>query len=591
MRKVVKSVGFRIQKEKATSALQTDIANLNDQSQRAETQVSTMESARPAEFDLAGSGYEAIGERITSRATIAKSHYVMFRRLAAADASNISALAQVEAFADDDSVDTDKCDQRIQAAYAEKDAISEEWKKALQWCFGYTDGVNHYFLGLLEAQDAIIENNERVKRKAQTYQSTVENIYWEAESLAGGMLESSTAATRSAVSGDYGSMDWASTVDCAYEATHAYSELIVDGELQEDKIRECFASEALSDAQIAALGMVFADLTTRSMGGDEEPLNTFLGLGYVESSRSGTKNYQEVWTVTVTYSALPGLLLAAQSWSDDSGLPTGANPNITNACDATGAALLLNATISCHGTGYSLQSVYPSPGPLVEVSFATHTTTDAAGAEKPFGIETIGFGTRINGAPTDTYYATYDAEASTNAANMVSYMADINIKDPVEEGMKETAISFISSVTGIPMDTNATGLAGEVFDWGVEFSGKAAGATGAAKLPYSAITATVDGVVKGYQVTQDNRTFVTIGNASQLSAYANDTFQTSGGVLCSPDNGVAVLAGSQTPEEAQRYADYVSGYEDYLKGEAEGEVGSKSYEDWLDEQKKEGDQR
>lgn len=174
---------------------------------------------------------------------------------------------------------------------------------------------------------------------------------------------------------------------------------------------------------------------------------------------------------------------------------------------------------------------------------------------------------------------------------MVSYMADINIKDPVEESMKETAMSFISSVTGIPMDTNATGLAGEAFDWGVEFSGKAADATGAAKLPYSAITATVDGVVKGYQGTQDNRTFATIGNASQLSAYANDTFQTSGGVLCSPDNGVAVLAGSQTPEEAQRYADYVSGYEDYLKGEAEGEVGSKSYEDWLDEQKKEGDQR
>lgn len=261
-------------------------------------------------------------------------------------------------------IQKEKATSALQAAYAEKGAISEEWKKALQRCFGYADGVNHYFLGLLEAQDAIIENNERVKRKAQTYQSTVENIYWEAESLAGGMLELSTAATKSAVSGDYGSMDWASTVDCAYEATHAYSELIVDGELQEDKIREYSASEALSDAQIAALGMVFADLTTRSMGGDEEPLNTFLGLGYVESSRFGAMNFQGLWTVIATYSALPRLLLAAQSWSDDSGLPTGVNPNITNARDATGAALLPNATISCHGRDVRCNPCIRRQGPL-----------------------------------------------------------------------------------------------------------------------------------------------------------------------------------------------------------------------------------
>lgn len=178
------------------------------------------------------------------------------------------------------------------------------------------------------------------------------------------------------------------------------------------------------------------------------------------------------------------------------------------------------------------------------------------------------------------------SKAATNAANMVSYMADNKIKDPVEEGMKRVAMSFISGVTGLPIDTDAASLAGKTFNLGVEFTRKAAGATGVAGLPYKTVTATVDGVVKGYQVTQDNRTFATIGKASQLSTYATRASQTSGGVLCCPDNGVAVLAGSPP----QQYADDLSEHEAYVK-----DGGSKAYNDWFDEmkqkQEQEGDQQ
>lgn len=167
-----------------------------------------------------------------------------------------------------------------------------------------------------------------------------------------------------------------------------------------------------------------------------------------------------------------------------------------------------------------------------------------------------------------------ESKAATNAANMVSYMADNKIKDPVEEGMKRVAMSFISGATGLPIDTNATSMAGKIFNWGVKSSGEAVGATGVAGLPYKAVTATVDGVLQTYQVAQDNRTFATIGSASQLGAYATKASQNSGGVLCSPDNGVAVLAGSPP----QQYADDLSRYGAYIKN-----GGSKDFEDWSDE--------
>ncbi|WP_130813197.1 hypothetical protein [Olsenella sp. Marseille-P4559] len=315
-------------------------------------------------------------------------------------------------------------------------------------------------------------------------------------------------------------MDWATTVDRDYEAARIRGSLCVDGELQEAGVLELFESSGLSNAEIAALGLPYSDLVVRSMGGDTGAPNAFLNLGYGESGRSGLQGYQGVYSVTVTHSALPGFIRAAESWGDSSGLPAGTSSNIINACDATGAA-------------------------------------------------------------TGTYYATYDANASTNADNMVSYMAESQIKDPVEEGVKETAVSFLSSVTGLPVDTDGAGLAGKAFDWGVEFYEKSAGATGAAKLPYAAVTATMDGVIKGYQVTQDNRIYGTIGSAAQLSAYATDAFQGSGGVPCSSGNGVAVLAGCRTPGEAQEYADHLSRYKACL----EHEDGSKSHEGWLDEQK------
>lgn len=565
-------MGFRIQKEGLEEALDSDISKLGVQSTLAEQQVLAMESTDLSSYGLTGTAYDTLSTLINARSSIVKAHYIIYQRLSAADESNKGALSQVEEFEDDDSVDTDKCDKRIETANQEKESISQQWQDALKYCWdaGSVQGTNTYYLGLMDAQNKIVEANQRVKDKALKYELSVETIYAEVLGLSENMLASATSAVRTWISeGSYGDMSWAVGISTDYEVAKLRNELIVDGEVDKDKVRELFDKDSVTDVELKALGMAYADLMARSQAGDEGPLNTFLSLGYRESGESWSgPGYAN--TYTVTYESRPGFALSTASWADDSALPEYISSNIRNACDAAGAQFAITSS-------YTRSAVVANRGakptiPLestIGVSFATHVHVGTHGETDAFGVETISFGDRLNGI---TAHATYDSDAADNAINMSTYVADENIKDPAAEGLAAAGKSLFSSLTGVSLDAKS------LIDSGLDkVVGEGLKAAGKSTVPVQVVKAGVDGVFKYYEITEDNREFMTIGDVNSVAKADENSFRISGGVLLTDDD-VVVQAGAPSSKEAQMQDAAKGGYEKYRD-----DGGAKGYSDWLDE--------
>lgn len=216
--------GIRIDKNEFNNRLNTELNALNDESSKAEKQVDTMANFSPEGFGLTGDGYQAFRDLVNGRATIAKAHYVFFQRLIAADEANRGAMTQVKDFADDNTVNTARCQQRIDDARSEIDNINGERSQALSTSGGGTTGSNFgdsqlqatedYYQGLIDAQNQIIQANQEAIDSVATYQTAVGEIYGEAETLANSMLQAATNAIANRISnGSYGDMSWADGQD------------------------------------------------------------------------------------------------------------------------------------------------------------------------------------------------------------------------------------------------------------------------------------------------------------------------------------------------------------------------------------------
>lgn len=579
-------MGFRIQKGKLNSTLGDEITALRNEAAMAEDQVNTMANFSLEHYGLDGDSYRAFRDIVNGRATVAKAHYVFFQRLSAADGLNRSALAQVEEFEDDDSIDTDKCDARIKAAQDEIEALGRECQKAIDSCplglgklAPVANAITAHYTQLIKAQDDIIKANQDAKAKAEAYSKAIDGIYEESTSFANGTLASATSAARARMSdGGYGDMSWSDGLDERYEATKISATLVrQDGSVNEDKVRELYEKGELTDAELKALGIAYSDLMARSMVGDGDPLEAFLNLGYQQTGESwGPAGYGDNATYRATYSALPGFRIAAASWADDSGLPEDLDSDVRNACDATGAefATTESFTRSCV-VGRKGERPKVPLGPNIDISFEEYTPEDGS---KPFGLETIAFGDSYGNKNENEAHVTYDSDATSNALNMETYAKEQRIKKPTEEALAAAAKSVFGSLTGLPLDSQD--LVGSGLGLIEKYVGKSA-------IPVAIGKAVADGAFKYYEVTEDNKQFVTIGNVNNIAKNDNDTFRSRGGVLLKGD-GTAVQAGSPSELDARRREEAKREYEEYRKGRDGWEDTEDDFSSWLGQETKRG---
>lgn len=582
--------GIRIDKNEFNNRLNTEINALNDESSKAEKQVDTMANFSPEGFGLTGDGYRAFRDLVNGRATIAKAHYVFFQRLIAADEANRGVMTQVKDFADDNTVNTARCQQRIDDARGEIDNINGERSQALSTSGGDTTGSNFgysqlkatedYYQGLIDAQNQIIQANQEAIDSVTAYSTAVNDIYGEVESLADSMLRAATDAITNRISnGSYGDMSWAdgqdsrySNVNDAYDAAKIRADLMPNGEVNADKVRELFGKDNLTDAEKRALGMVYADLMSRAQAGDNGPLDAFLNLGYqqtghdiIYSENSSRANY------IATFTQLPGFKIALAIWADDSYLPAGIPIDRTNSCDAAAMALIMNPTYTRSADFDLCYDQEPHFDSNIQVSFSNYVSSNG---EHSFGLETIAFGDDFES------HATYSGDPHTNADNMIVYLSDRGLQDPTDEAIAEAGKSFFSGATGtdFPMDAK-TSLDATLEALNIGVSGVSKEGIG-----ITIAQAGVDAWAEYYKTQADNEKFITIGKAGNLAKDANESFRNidgkgKGGVVVSGD-GVAVQAGSPTQIEQQAHEKALEYYEAWKQ---EHPYVQKSYSDWLNE--------
>ena len=604
--------GIRIDKNEFNNRLNTEINALNDESSKAEKQVDTMANFSPEGFGLTGDGYQAFRDLVNGRATIAKAHYVFFQRIIAADEANRGAMTQVKDFADDNTVNTARCQQRIDDARSEITSINGERSQALSTSGGGTTGSNFgdsqlqatedYYQGLIDAQNQIIQANQEAIDSVATYQTAVNEMYGEAETLANSMLQAATNAIANRISnGSYGDMSWAdgqdgrySNVNDAYDAAQIRADLMPNGEINADKVRELFGKDNLTDAEKRALGMIYADLISRAQAGDNGPLNAFLNLGYQQTGQDISHDVMPPYsgisgatTYTATFTQLPGFKIALASWADDSYLPVGIPRDRINSCDATAMALIMSPAYTRSAEYDAMYEQAPHFDSNIQVSFSKYTPThkqqDKAIPDS-FHLETIAFGNDYES------HATYDSSPDVNADEMSVYLAEQGLEDPKDKAIAKAGKGIFSGITGFGFPVDAQSSADSI----LSALGKGVSSTSMAGIGLTFAKAGVDGLAEYYKTQDANKELITIGNVNDLSTDADVTFRDGahggrGGVVANGD-GVAVQAGSPTQEQQRAYAKAWEQYEAWAEDHSQPDPSNpgsskpdKTYTDWLND--------